>query len=42
MSHNLNPGHARHVGPDLGPTCLQKFMAGNTGRKKVTAIFYYS
>ena len=33
MSNRLDPYQARHfVGPDLGPICLQKLSADDTGR----------
>ena len=32
MSNRLDPDQVQHfVGPDLGPNCLQKFTADDTG-----------
>ena len=36
MSNRLDPNQARQiVGPDLGPNCLQRLSADNTGRERV-------
>ena len=36
MSKSLGTDQARHfVGPDLGPNCLQRLSADNTGRLRV-------
>ena len=36
MSNRLDPDLARRfVGPDLGPTCLPRLSAEDTGRQKV-------
>ena len=35
VSNSLDPDQARHlVGPDLGPNCLQRLSADNTGRQR--------
>ena len=35
MSNNLDPDQARHsVGPDLGPNCFQRLLAGGSGRQR--------
>ena len=36
MSNSLDPDQARRiVGPDLGPNCLPKLSADDTGRQRV-------
>ena len=36
MSNSLDPDQGRHfVGLDLGPNCLQRLSADNTGRQRV-------
>ena len=36
MSNSLDPDQAQHfVGPDLGPNCLQRLSADDTGRLRV-------
>ena len=36
MSNSLDPDQARRfVGPDLGPNCLQRLSADDTGRQTV-------
>ena len=36
MSNSLDPDQARRiVGPDLGPNCLPKVSADDTGRQRV-------
>ena len=36
MSNSLDPDQAqRFVGPDLGPNCLPRLSADDTGRKRV-------
>ena len=36
MSNSLDPDQARRfVGPDLGPNCLTKLSADDTGRQRV-------
>ena len=38
MSNNLDPDQAQHfVGPDLGPSCLQRLSTDATSRQKVNA-----
>ena len=38
MSNSLDPDHARRfVGPDLGPNCLSRLSADDTGRQRVNA-----
>ena len=40
MSNSLDPDQARQiVGPDLGPICLQRLSADDTGRQRVKTIF---
>ena len=40
MSNSLDPDQARYlVGPDLGPTCLQRLSADNTNRQRVKFAF---
>ena len=40
QSVSLDPNQARHfVGPNLGPTCLQKLSADNTSRLRVKNNF---
>ena len=35
VSNSLDPDQARHfVGPDLGPSCLQRLSAGDTSRQR--------
>ena len=35
MSNSLNPDQARRfVGPDLGPNCLARLSADDTGRQR--------
>ena len=39
MSNSLEPDQARrNVGPDLGPNCLPRLSADNTGRQRVNSI----
>ena len=39
VPNSLDPDQARHsVGPDLGPSCLQKLSADNTGDKVLISI----
>ena len=41
MSNSLDPDQAwRIVGPDLGPNCLLRFSADNSGRLGVTTCFH--
>ena len=36
MSNSLDPDQARQfVGPDLGPNCLPRLSADDTGRQRV-------
>ena len=36
LSNRLDPDQARYfVGPDLGPTCLQKLSADDTSKRRV-------
>ena len=36
MSNSLDPDQARRfVGPDLGPNCLSRLSADDTGRQRV-------
>ena len=36
VSNSLDPDQAQHfVGPDLGPNCLQKLSADDTGKLRV-------
>ena len=43
MSHSLDPDQARHlVRPDLGPNCLERLSADNTGRKNVMGKYVNS
>ena len=36
MSNSLDPNQARRiVGPDLGPNCLPRLSANDTGRQRV-------
>ena len=38
VSNSLDPDQASHYAePDLGPKCLQKLLADNTGRQTVNA-----
>ena len=38
MSNSLDPDQARHfVGPDLGPSCLQRLSADDTMRQRVNS-----
>ena len=38
MSNSLNPDQARRFfGPDLGPNCLPRLAADDTGRQRVKA-----
>ena len=40
MSNSLDPDQARRfVGPDLGPNCLPRFSADDTGRQRVNNNF---
>ena len=39
MSKRLDPDQARRiVGPDLGPNCLPRLSADDTGRQRVKTI----
>ena len=39
MSNSLDPDQARRfVGPDLGPNCLPRLSADDTGRQRVNKI----
>ena len=39
MSNSLDPDQARRfVGPDLGPNCLPRLSADNTGRQRVNTL----
>ena len=39
MSNSLDPDQARRfVGPDLGPNCLQRLSADDTGRQRVETL----
>ena len=39
MSNSLDPDQAQHfVGPDLGPTCLQRLSADDTSSQRVKAF----
>ena len=39
MSNSLDPDQARHfVGPDLGPTCLQRLLADDACRQRVNGV----
>ena len=39
MSNSLDPDQARRiVGPDLGPNCLPRLSADDTGRQRVKAL----
>ena len=45
MSNSLDPDQARRfVGPDLGPNCLPRLSADDTGRQRVkaTALIIFS
>ena len=38
MSNSLDPDQARRfVGPDLGPNCLPRLSADDTGRQRVNS-----
>ena len=40
MSNSLNPDQARgFVGPDLGPNCLPRLSADDTGRQRVNNVY---
>ena len=40
MSNSLDPDQARRiVGPDLGPNCLPRLSADDTGRQRVKMVF---
>ena len=40
MSNSLDPDQARLlVGPDLGPNCLPRLSADDTGRQRVKKMF---
>ena len=40
MSNSLDPDQARRiVGPDLGPNCLPRLSADDTGRQRVNISF---
>ena len=42
MLNSLDPGQARRsVGPDLGPSCLQRLSADDTSRHRVKVSFYH-
>ena len=42
MSNSLDPDQAqRIVGPDLGPNCLPKLSADDTGRQRVKEMFSF-
>ena len=42
VSNSLDPDQARHfVGPDLGPNCLQRLSADDTGSDKELSMFTY-
>ena len=39
MSNSLDPDQARRIaGPDLGPNCLARLSADNTGRQRVNIL----
>ena len=39
MSNSLDPDQARRfVGPDLGPNCLPRLSADDTGRQRVKTL----
>ena len=38
MSNSLDPDQAQRL-PDLGPNCLQRFLADATGRERVEGYF---
>ena len=39
MSNSLDPDQARRfVGPELGPNCLPRLSADDTGRQKVNGM----
>ena len=41
MSNSLDPDQARRfVGPDLGPNCLPRLSADDTGRQRVKHVIY--
>ena len=43
MSNSLDPDQARpFVGPDLGPNCLPKLSADDTGRQRLNGKFCLS
>ena len=40
MSNSLDPDQARRiVGPDLGPNCLPRLSADDTGRQRVKLVY---
>ena len=42
MSNSLDPDQARRfVGPDLGPNCLPRLSADDTGRQRVKWNFFF-
>ena len=42
MSNSLDPDQARRfVGPDLGPNCLPKLPADDTGRQRVKYVLLF-
>ena len=42
MSNSLDPDQARQfVQPDLGPNCLPRLSADDTGRKKKKELTFY-
>ena len=42
MSNSLDPDQARRiVGPDLGPNCLPRLSADDTGRQRVHVMFIH-
>ena len=41
MSNTLDPDQARRfVGPDLGPNCLPRLSADDTGRQRVNSGYF--
>ena len=43
MSNSLDPDQARQfIGPDLGPNCLQRLSADDTGRQRIKESMTYN
>ena len=43
VSNSLDPDQARHyVGPDLGPSCLQRLSADDKSGQEIWYLFVFS